>query len=266
VTADLDAREEPPRVRRRLVARVVLALGVVGFAMSMTGVVVQMLPRHFTPAQVRQIMAWEVGGRWRQLPAGRIFQASVGYQLSATAIGAPGPLALSALRVAIAPQSGCAEGVTNAATAAVLDRGGCQTVIRATYVDETRSYVMTVGVAVLATHAAAVAAAQRLTTTQLASDVGGAGRLASGVLVVSFHGAAAELYDYTRQLSGSIATGPYVVMYAAGYADRRPRVQASLDHSANTEMTSMADGVAQSVVDTLGAPPAPPHCPGAPGC
>ena len=31
-------------------------------------------------------------------------------------------------------------------------------------------------------------------------------------------------------------------------------------------MTSMAQGVAQSVADTLGASPAPPHCPGAPGC
>jgi hypothetical protein len=266
VTADLDAREEPPRARRRLGARAILVLAVVAFAVSIAGVIIQVLPRHFTAAQQRQIMAWEIGRRWQRLSAGQIFPAAVGYQLPAAAIGDPEPLALRAQRVAIAPQSGCASGVTNAATAAVLRRGGCQAVLRATYVDATRSYVMTVGVAVLATHAAAVAADQRLTTPQLAADLAGAGRLAAGVLVVGFHGSAAELYDYNRQVSGSLTAGPYVVMYAAGYSDRRPRVAVAGDGYANAEMTSMALGVAQSVAATLGAPPAPPHCPGTPGC
>jgi hypothetical protein len=31
-------------------------------------------------------------------------------------------------------------------------------------------------------------------------------------------------------------------------------------------MTSMAKGVALSVAATLGTKPAPPHCPGSPGC
>jgi hypothetical protein len=55
-------------------------------------------------------------------------------------------------------------------------------------------------------------------------------------------------------------------MYAAGYADGRPRVPVSQNVYADDEMTSLARGVAQSVAATLGSVPAPPHCPGSPGC
>jgi hypothetical protein len=55
-------------------------------------------------------------------------------------------------------------------------------------------------------------------------------------------------------------------MYAAGYADSRPRVPVTSDQYAYKEMTNLAAGVAQSVADTLAAPPASPHCPGTPGC
>jgi hypothetical protein len=55
-------------------------------------------------------------------------------------------------------------------------------------------------------------------------------------------------------------------MYAVGYADSRPRVPVSDDPYSDAEMSSMAVGVARSVARTLAAAPAPPHCPGAPGC
>jgi hypothetical protein len=55
-------------------------------------------------------------------------------------------------------------------------------------------------------------------------------------------------------------------MYAAGYADSRPRVAVTRDGYSFAEMTGLADGVAQSVADTLAAEPASPHCPGTPGC
>jgi hypothetical protein len=279
VTADLEANERPPgtpagRARRRLAAVVVLALGLAGFAVSITGMVTDVLPRHFTAAQQRQIMAWEVISRWRELPAGQIFPASIGYQLPAAAVGQLEPLDLAALRIAIAPQTGCAAGVTSAAAAAVLLRSGCETVLRATYVDATRSYVMTVGVAVLPTHAAAVVAGEGLARPELAAareaggsaGSGGWGRLSAGVLVVSFRGTVARMYDYSRQIAGSLTTGPYVIMYAAGYSDGRPRVPVTQDTYSAVEMTSMARGVAQRVADRLGAPPDPPHCPGTPGC
>ena len=72
------------------------------------------------------------------------------------------PLDLEALRISIAPQEAdCAKAVTSAAAGAVLRKHGCEAVLRATYVDTTRSYVMTVGVAVLPNATAATSAEQR---------------------------------------------------------------------------------------------------------
>jgi hypothetical protein len=295
---------------------IALALGVVGLVVSATGVATQLLPRQFTAAQQQQIKTWEVAARWRELPAGRIFPASVPYQLSEELLQDATPLTVQALRIAIAPQSGCSVGVTTATAAAMLRRDGCKAVLRATYVDATWSYVMTVGVAVLPSHAAAVSASQDLSRPRLTSSHGvtgtngttgtdrttgtdgisgtygaigtgraagasraigtemtagtagttGSGGLAAGVRVVRFRGTAAAMYDYNRQISASFPDGPYLIMYAAGYTDNRPRVPLASDHYADAEMTSLAAGVAQSVANTLAAPPPSPHCPGAPGC
>ena len=132
--------------------------------------------------------------------------------------------------MAIAPQAGCGAGVTATAAAEVLRRDGCKAVLRATYVDATWSYVMTVGVAVLPSDAAATEAYQSLSQPRLAAaDRPEADRLTAGVLVVRYHGTAAAMYDYSRQISASFADGPYLVMYAAGYADSRPRVPVTSD-------------------------------------
>ena len=254
---------------RRAAAIIALILGLVGFAVSITGVAIQLLPRQFTAGQQHQIRAWEVMRRWQTTPAGQIFPASVSYQLSAQVLQDTAGLGLDALRVSIAPQeANCAKAMTSAAAGAVLRRNGCKAVLRATYVDATRSYVMTVGVAVLPTQAAAASAGSGLSAPRLAAarDAGGGGQLSAGVLVVRSRGAAARLYDYNRQISASFAAGPYVVMYAAGYADNRPRVPVSQDTYSDQEMTSMAAGVAHSVADTLAASPAVPRCPGVPGC
>ena len=253
---------------RRVAAILALILGITGFAFSMIGVAIQLLPRQFTAGEQRQIEAWEVMRRWQTLPAGQIFPASVSYLLSATVLEDAAPLQLDALRVSIAPQeSDCAKAVTSVA-GKVLRKNGCEAVLRATYIDATRSYVMTVGVAVLPDAAAAVSADSGLSRPRLAAahEVSVAGRLQAGVLVVRFAGVGARLYDYSRQISDSFTAGPYVVMYAAGYSDSRPRVPVSEDKYSDAEMTSMAQGVARSVADTLAASPVPPHCPGAPGC
>jgi len=262
-----------PRRGRRAVALIALILGVIGLLISLTGVAIQLLPRHFTAGQQRQIEAWEVMRRWQTMPAGQIFPASVSYQLSADVLQDSVSLSLDAFRVSIAPQeSNCAKAVTSATVGAVLRRDGCEAVLRATYVDATRSYVMTVGVAVLPNAAAASNAASGLSAPRLAAartagdEQGRAGRLSAGVQVVRFGGAQAGRYDYNRQISGSYTAGPYLIMYAAGYSDSRPRVPVSYDWYSDDEMTSMARGVAHSVAATLAAPAAPPHCPGAPGC
>ena len=168
---------------RRAAAILALVIGLVGLAMSMTGVAIQLLPRHFSAGQQRQIEAWEVMRRWQTMPAGQIFPASVSYQLSAQVLQDAAPLDLDALRVSIAPQeSDCAKAVTTAAVGAVLRRDGCEAVLRATYVDATRSYVMTVGVAVLPTEAAAASARSAMSQVRLAAahDAVGVGRLRPG--------------------------------------------------------------------------------------
>jgi hypothetical protein len=248
---------------RRVAAVVALILGLVGLVISGAGLVIQLLPRHFSAGEQQAIMAWEVGGRWRNLTAGKIFPASVDYTLPGTVISSIPPLELEALRVSIAPQSGCSAGVTDLAAADLLHRDGCEMILRATYVDQTLSFVMTVGVAVLPTPSAADAASSGLSGTQLAAARDGVG-LSAGVHTVHFKQATG--YDYNRQLSASIAAGPYLVLYAAGYADGRPRVPLGHDSYSEAEMASMAQGVATTVASTLGATPPPPHCPGAPGC
>jgi hypothetical protein len=255
---------------RRVAAVIALVLGVAGLGISLTGVAVQMLPRHFSADQQRQIQAWEVSRRWQLLPAGKIFPAAVSYQLSADVLQDVNPLDLNALRVSIAPQeSDCAKAVTSAAAGAVLHKNGCRAVLRATYVDATRSFVMTVGVAVLPDHAAAATADSGLGLSRLAAarqSADSVGLLPSGVLVLRYRGASARTLDYNRQVSASFTAGPYVVMYAAGYSDGRPRVPVSQDKYSEAEMTSMAAGVAHKVASTLAATPPAPHCPGAPGC
>ena len=255
--------------RRRRTAIFALILGVAGLIVSLGGVAIQLLPRHFTADQQRQIEAWEVMRRWQTIPAGRIFPALVSYQLSSEVLQDEAPLSLNAFRVSIAPQQpDCAKAVTSAVTGTVLRRNGCEAVLRATYVDATRSYVMTVGVAVLPNAAAAASTGSGLSELRLAAahEVDGTRRLQAGVRVVRFGGADAGRYNYNRQISASFTAGPYLVMYAAGYSDSRPQVPVADDKYSEEEMTSMAQGVAHSVANTLAASPAPPHCPGAPGC
>jgi hypothetical protein len=232
--------------------------GGIGLVVSLTGLAIQLLPRHFSAAQQRQILTWEVSRRWRTLPAGEIFPATVHYQLSASALEDLTPMPLQASRVGIAPQAACAA-VTDAAAARVLDADGCQALLRATYTDESATYVVTVGVAVFGSAAQATAASAAINQATASPQ--------PGVDAASFAGTPAGSFgNGQRQLTRTQAAGSYVVMYAAGYADGRPRVSIGNDSYAQGEMTAAASGVAQNVATTLGSPPPAPHCPGTPGC
>ena len=232
--------------------------GGIGLVVSLTGLAIQLLPRHFSAAQQRQIMAWEVSKRWRTLPAGDIFPASVHYDLSAGALFDLTDVSLQAARVGIAPQASC-DAATDPAAARVLNAHGCQAVLRATYTDESTTYVVTVGVAVLGSAGQASAAAAAL------SRGGGVAR--PGLESAAFAGTPAGSFgNGQRQVTASKAAGPYVIMYAAGYADGRPQVNIAEDKYARTEMTTAAQGVQASVARTLAKPPPRPHCPGTPGC
>ena len=268
--ADPGASAEPPRRAgrgRRAAALIALVLGLVGFVISAIGVAVQILPREFSATQQQQIRSWETASRWQQLTAGQIFPPAVDYQLSAQVLEDTAPLNLKAMRVSIATQSGCSTKVTTAAVAAVLQRDGCKAVLRATYTDSTHSYVMTVGVAVLPSDAAANLAYQSLSAPRKTSGrEARTATQAATVLAIRYQGRAATMYNYSRQLSGLTAGGPYLIMYAAGYADNRPHVSLTQDQYSDQEMTSLAWGVAQSVRSTLASAPPSPHCPGTPGC
>jgi hypothetical protein len=248
----------PLRGRSRLgVIIVVLLVGLVGLAVSAAGVAGQLLPRKFSAAQQQQIMTWQTARRWLIRPAGQIFPATLSYQLPGYSLASGSGLTLTAQRIGIAKQASC-HAATDPAAAQVLDARGCAAVIRATYVDSTGSMVVTVGVAVLPSTAAADAAASKLSHGQ---------GLGAGVRAVAFGGTlAASFGDPQRQLSWAGNVGPYLVMSTAGYTDGMPHVSLASDSYAAQEMTSVANGVADAVVLPLGAQPPTPRCPGSPGC
>jgi hypothetical protein len=217
--------------------------------------VIQFLPRNFSPAQRQQIMAWEVAKRWRTWPAGRIFPAAIGYELSGSAFGGGASLGLAAERVGIAAQARCRDATVRKA-GRVLSREGCQAVLRATYEDTTQTFAVTVGIAVLPSAARAGASAKSL-------------RAARPPLMraVSFRRTAtAHFAGPGGKLGWSISAGPYLVLATVGYADGRPWISQGHDNYTKTEMLSLASGMARSIATRLGATPPVPHCPGSPGC
>jgi len=165
---------------------------------------VAMATRHPTQAQISAAGQREFAVLWQQLPAGKIFPASVGYVNS---LGAD----TTATLVGIAPQAPCAAAV-DAKAATVLAAAGCLTVLRATYTDASRTALATVGIAVMrSTHGA--------DTMLRTLAAGGRG----GLLPVSFPGTVASLFTgKARETATAQATaGPYLFLYAAGYADGR---------------------------------------------
>ncbi len=246
----------PARPRLGLAVTAVVA-GLIGLAASLVGLDVGIMPRHFTASEQQKITSWEVGKRWRTWPAGAIFPAAVTYRIPATNLASDTGLTLTARRVGIAPEASCAT-VTDTAAAGLLARHGCTAVLRATYVDATGAFVTTVGVAVLPSARAADAVAAALSSP---------GALSPGVRVASFPGTLSAWFgNQGRQVSLSISVGPYLVMYAAGYADGRPRAGAEGDKYGHGELLSVAEGIADDIAANMGAQPPPPVCPGAPGC
>jgi hypothetical protein len=233
---------------------VAAVLGIAGLAVSAAGLATQILPRKFTTSQARQITSWEMASRWRDWPAGKIFPVTVRYQLPGTDFGATSGLTLQAHRVGIARQSSCA-GATDKRLAQVLAHDGCQAVLRATYTDATDSFVVTIGVAVMRGTAPAPA------------SLPNARGLRPGVRTVPFSGTlTARFGNRDRQLSGAYRRGPYLVLYTVGYTDSRRYDHVSMDSYTDSEMTGVGSGVAGRIGSALGAAPAPPRCPGAPGC
>jgi hypothetical protein len=241
-------------------------LGFCGLVLACFGIYGQFLPRQFTAAQRLRIETWEAAARWRTTPKARLFPAKVRYDLSGEQIGVPGSLRLTARRLEIARQASCsrAAGVDRQALS-VLDRDGCQAMLRATYTDATSSLVLTIGVAVLGGADRAKSAADYLTGGPMSAQGAQARHLLLRPVPVP-DTPASSFGLRQRQLSWVVGTGSYVVMATAGYADGRPRVSIGSDSYTMMEMTSLARGIAVDIATPLGAAPKVPHCPGGPAC
>lgn len=245
------------RRRRFAVFSLLLVVALGGLAFAAVGIAHGLLPRQFTAAQRRQIRDWEMERRWRALPAGKIFPASVSYTVPGADLNADTNLTLQAQRLAISPAEGCASAFDPSA-GRVLSRLGCSTVLRATYLDSSGSMVATIAVAVLPGSAAASAAYGGLPGTA-AGEPGPA-------LAFPVPGTpAAGFGDAERQMSVDVAAGPYVIISTAGFADDRSQHLTPNDY-VGREMDSLASGLVSSVQKSIGRPAPVPACPGAPGC
>jgi hypothetical protein len=257
------ATSPAPKAGRRRhrpgLAAIVAFLALCGVAVAAFGIWRARQPRIFTPAQRASIEAWEVASRWRAVPKSRIFPMVVRYRLG-------GALRLTARRLEIAPQAACA-GVAGAdpKVVALLTSGGCQAILRATYTDATSSLALTVGVAVMRNHAAALAASRFLTASRSGSPGAVSRRLVLRPLAVPGTPAAAFGLRQ-RQLSWVADAGPYLIVATVGFADGRRHVPVATDRYSYLEMTSLARGVVARIAWPLGRPAPVPHCPGGPAC
>jgi hypothetical protein len=236
-----------------------LSLALAGLVAATVGLVAQLMPRTFSAAQKQQIIAWEMGKRWRTWAAGEIFPDSVRYRVPGSVLGGAEDLDLAAHRIGIARQASCRV-ATDPAVARILVQHGCLAVLRASYDDATQSLAVTVGVAVLPSPAAARAALRALPARS-----GNGPR--PGVRAVPFRRTlVARFGNPQRQLSWERASGPYLVFATVGYADGRRRVREAANMYATAEMLGLESGVGGRVAAHLGAAPPPPTCPGGPAC
>jgi hypothetical protein len=256
---DDQVRPVSPRRGRRLAAfGALLAVGLMGLAVSAVGIAHNLLPRQFTVGQRRQIATWELERRWRALPAGTIFPGLVSYTVPGMDLYSDSNLTLQARLLSISPTTTCAA-ATSGLAERLLSQHGCAAAMRATYADSSGALVATITVAVLAS-----TAEQHM----IVQDLTGSGHT-SPALVRALRVArtpAAGFGDAERQLTQAGGTGPYVILSTAGFADGRHRVALSADPYLSNELLSLASGLVSSAERALGAPLPPLVCPGAPGC
>jgi len=207
--------------------------------------------------QRRQIMAWELDRRWRSLPAGAIFPASVGYTVPGNDLNSDNNLELQARLLGVS-QSTCGAAATGTA-AELLSKYHCAAAMRATYVDASGALVATLMVAVLPTTAAQHAVIHELAGSDPISPV-----LVRTLRVADTP--AAGFGAAQRQLTQAAGAGPYLILSTAGFSDGRHRVRLSGDPYLGTELSSLASGLVTSAESVLGKPLPPLVCPGAPGC
>jgi hypothetical protein len=220
----------------------VLAVSAITVLIGTVGLLSETRSRPLTTAERADYVQRDVARRWHAWPAMIVFPEELEY----TGLGR---IQQYARRVGIAPESDCGAGV-DVPVAGVLREHGCRTLLRATYVDQTSTFVITVGVAVLPDEEERVA-----TTGDLPVD----DRV--GVRPVAFPGTATELFGAAqRQRNGWVGAGPYVVFSTAGYADGRTREAVPPKDLLHSELWPAAQSVAGRIARSLGEPPTVPRC------
>jgi hypothetical protein len=199
------------------------------------------LTREPTPAELKRAGQVEIGTRWRNWPAGRIFPERLPYTPE------QGGRPEQATRIGIGTGTKCNEAV-DAQIDGVLRRYGCVAVIRATYLDAPQGIVVTLGVVAFRDPAGATRAVRELPSGDKPEP---------GLRALGFPGTVtARFNDAARQASVFKPGGPYIVMATAGQADGRP---AKAIRKQNENLFDLAPEMAERIATTL-ARPARPDC------
>ncbi|MDF5755511.1 hypothetical protein [Spongiactinospora sp. TRM90649] len=220
----------------------ILVVAAVNVLFGTIGLLRETRARPLTVGERAEYVKADVARRWHAWPATVVFPDELEY------IGIA-RTQQHARRVGIAPETSCAGGL-DTPIGSILGANGCRTLLRATYVDQTSSFAITVGVAVFASEEDRVQAA-----AQLPAD----DRI--GVRPVSFPGTATELFGAAqRQRNGWVGAGPYLVFSTAGYSDGRTREAVPPEEILHSELWPTAQSVAGRIARSLGEPPAVPRC------
>ncbi|MEU8202622.1 hypothetical protein [Streptosporangium sp. NPDC049046] len=221
----------------------ILAIAATNVLTGTVGLVRETSSRPLTAAEQARYIQDDIARRWYTWTADLVFPVELQY------IGL-GRVQQYARRVGLAPEVACAAG-TDAPVGSVLSEYGCRTLLRATYVDQTSSFVFTVGIAVLDNEERRLAA-----TAQLGVD----DRV--GVRPVAFPGTATELFGAAqRQRNAWVGVGPYIVFSTAGYTDGRTRAAVAPEEILHSELWPAAQAVAGRIARALGdEPSAVPQC------
>ncbi|NRQ37192.1 hypothetical protein HII36_35950 [Nonomuraea sp. NN258] len=163
------------------------------------------LTRGPSAAELRSAAEREVAERWRTWTAGRIFPATLPY--SAEQGGRE-----RASRIGISPHTRC--DAVDAKAARALRRAGCRGLLRATYIDELRGVLVTVGVVALPDERGAARAKSAFSDS---------GKPVPGLRPLAFKGTVADRFTPDVRQAGSVRqAGPYLVLTTAGQVDGRP--------------------------------------------
>lgn len=243
--AERDRLAQGMRLRRifLLLMGTALAIAAVNVLVGTVGLLQEVRSRPLTRAEQVKYVQEEVAARWHTWPATRVFPEEVEY------VGL-GQSAQFAHRVGIAREVSCQAGL-DAPVAATLAEYGCRTLLRATYVDQTATFVITVGVAVLRDEEARLQAAAKLPVDDRV-----------GVRPVPFRGTVADRFGPAqRQRNSWVGTGPYLVFSTVGYADGRTREAVPQEEVLHSELWPVAQTVGGRIARALGQPPAEvPQC------